>query len=421
MSNYEDQEKIGGTEPAYDDVSPGRSVFEDSNPSFENDDDVVPHWSAPPTGSIPQVGSMGQGEMYGTQSPFSTPPIDQDYLQGYSQYESQPYEPTWRDDAHQQPHPQQSISIDDNADAFFSHDDRDPQQFSHEPQPSLSEAFGVANAQGRSLVTATIVGIGLAGLIFAAMALSEWVAVGIITIALGIAAVEYFSAVRAAGLQPAVLLGLVSIVAMPLAVYWRGESAAGAILLLSLFFGAVWYLIVAPNETPVRALSTTVRGILHIGLLGSYAALILSIPTYGTGLLTAAIALTICSDTGALVIGRLVGRTPLSAMSPNKTLEGLVGGFAATIAAAVVMGFLEMPSPMADTSVGGGLTDIVILGVVVAIVAPIGDLVESRLKRGLGIKDMGAILPSHGGIFDRIDSLLFVLPATYYAFQILLP
>ena len=208
---------------------------------------------------------------------------------------------------------------------------------------------------------------------------------------------------------------------MPLAVYWRGESAAGLVLVLSVVFGALWYLVVAPSDSPVRGLGSTMLGILHVGLLGSYAALMLSIPDHGTGLLTAAIIVTVSYDTGALVVGRTMGRSPLSSASPNKTLEGLVGGVVAAIGAAFVMGFLSQPSPLADVSAGGGFTDILILGIAGAIAAPLGDLAESAFKRDLGIKDMGSILPSHGGILDRFDSLLFVLPTTFYVSRFVLP
>ncbi|MFQ5556245.1 MAG: phosphatidate cytidylyltransferase, partial [Acidimicrobiales bacterium] len=156
----------------------------------------------------------------------------------------------------------------------------------------------------------------------------------------------------------------------------------------------------------------TVLGVVYIGVLGAHAALLLSIPDLGTGLLTAAILVTVAYDVGGLVVGRTAGRTPLSAASPNKTVEGLVGGCVAAIGVGLLMGFLGKPAPVADLP--GGFREALILGVVAAVVAPIGDLAESLLKRDLGIKDMGAILPGHGGVLDRFDALLFVLPATYY-------
>ena len=420
MSHEQDNEgfRIRRTDPIDDDVAPGRSVFGDDEISFEDDDAAVPHWSQPPTGSVPKVGAPAESVTF---NPQAEPAMPEPGAEDRSGWATESTGPTWAGEGQVQPPRQPSRSADMDADAFFTHDDNEPPPSQTEAAPSLSAALGVAGAGDRNFLTATIVGVGLAVLILAAMAYREWVAVAVVTVVLAVAAVEFFNAVRVAGLQPAVLLGLASVVSMPLAVYWRGESAAGLVLVLSVVFGALWYLVVAPSDSPVRGLGSTMLGILHIGLLGSYAALMLSIPDHGTGLLTAAIIVTVSYDTGALVVGRTMGRSPLSSASPNKTLEGLVGGVVAAIGAAFVMGFLSQPSPLADVSAGGGFTDILILGIAGAIAAPLGDLAESAFKRDLGIKDMGSILPSHGGILDRFDSLLFVLPTTFYVSRFVLP
>lgn len=420
MSNEQDNEgfRIQRTDPIDDDVAPGRSVFGDDDISFEDDDAAVPHWSQPPTGSVPKVGTPAESVTF---NPQAEPERSETGAEDHSRWAVESTGPTWADEGLARPPAQPARSADMDADAFFSHDDDEPPPPHTAPPPSLSSALGVSGPGDRNFFTATVVGIGLAVLILAAMAYREWVAVAVVTVVLAVAAVEFFNAVRVAGLQPAVLLGLATVVSMPLAVYWRGESAAGLVLVLSVVFGALWYLLVAPSDSPVRGLGSTMFGILHIGLLGSYAALMLSIPEHGTGLLTAAIIVTVAYDTGGLVVGRTMGRSPLSAASPNKTLEGLVGGVVAAIGAAFVMGFLSQPSPLADVSTGGGFTDILILGIAAAIAAPAGDLAESQIKRDLGIKDMGSILPSHGGVLDRFDSLLFVLPTTFYVSRFVLP
>ncbi len=420
MSHEQDNEgfRIQRTDPIDDDVAPGRSVFGDDETSFEDDDAAVPHWSQPPTGSVPKVGAPAESVTF---NPQTEPAMPEPGAEDHSRWATESTGPTWAGEGQVQPPRQPSRSADMDADAFFAHDDNEPPPPETAAAPSLGEAFGVSGTGDRNFLTATMVGVGLAVLILAAMAYHEWVAVAVVTVVLAVAAVEFFNAVRVAGLQPAVLLGLASVVSMPLAVYWRGESAAGLVLVLSVVFGALWYLVVAPSDSPVRGLGSTMLGILHVGLLGSYAALMLSIPDHGTGLLTAAIIVTVSYDTGALVVGRTMGRSPLSSASPNKTLEGLVGGVVAAIGAAFVMGFLSQPSPLADVSAGGGFTDILILGIAGAIAAPLGDLAESAFKRDLGIKDMGSILPSHGGILDRFDSLLFVLPTTFYVSRFVLP
>ena len=419
--NEQDNEgfRIQRTDPVEDDVAPGRSVFGDGEISFEDDDAAVPHWSQPPTGSVPKVGRPAESVTF---NPQAEPARPESGAEDYSGWATGSSDPTWagEDIPDQTPRPA-AHKADMDADAFFAHDDNEPPPPQSAAGPSLSTAFGVSGAGDRNFFVASIVGVGLAVLILAAMAYREWVAVAVVTVVLAVAAVEFFNAVRVAGLQPAVLLGLASVVSMPLAVYWRGESAAGLILVLSVVFGALWYLVVAPSESAVRGLGSTMLGILHIGLLGSYAALMLSIPGRGTGMLTAAIILTVSYDTGALVVGKTMGRSPLSPASPNKTMEGLVGGVVAAIVAAAVMGFLGQPSPFADVAAGGGFSEILLLGIAAAIAAPLGDLAESQFKRDLGIKDMGSILPSHGGILDRFDSLLFVLPTTFYVSLFVLP
>ncbi len=288
--------------------------------------------------------------------------------------------------------------------------------FGYEDQP----AYGGMTAGGppgmgaaeRDMPMAVLVGVFLSAVILVALQVGPALALVVATVVLGLAAVELLSAVRVAGYQPAVVLGLAGAVTMPLAAYWRGVDAIVVVLVLTVVFGALWYLTGVGVEGPMRGLAVTVFAVAYIGGLGAHAALMLKIPTHGTGLLTAAILLTVAHDVSAMAIGRAAGRTPLSRASPNKTLEGLLGGAIVTVAVGVVMGLVGMPAPIADGP--GSFWTAVLLSVVVAVAAPIGDLAESMLKRDLDIKDMGSLLPGHGGILDRFDAMLFSLPATYY-------
>ncbi len=116
-------------------------------------------------------------------------------------------------------------------------------------------------------------------------------------------------------------------------------------------------------------------------------------------------------DVGGYLFGSWLGKRPMiPRISPKKTWEGLVGGCLAAFVVSVVV-----VSQMSPWSYGRGA----ILGVVVVVLAPLGDLAESMVKRDLGLKDMGSLLPAHGGVLDRIDGLLFVLPATYLLVRLL--
>jgi phosphatidate cytidylyltransferase len=288
--------------------------------------------------------------------------------------------------------------------------------FGYEDQPVYGGVAGTGTTQAvsadRDMPMAVLMGVFLSAVILVALQVGPALALVVATVVLGLAAIEFLSAVRVAGYQPAVVLGLAGVVTMPLAAYWRGMDAIVVVLVLTVVFGALWYLTGVGVEGPMRGLAVTVLAVAYIGVLGAHAALMLKIPTHGTGLLTAAIVLTVAHDVSAMAIGRAAGRTPLSRASPNKTLEGLLGGAVVTVAVGVIMGLVSMPAPVAESP--GSFWTAVLLAVVVAVAAPIGDLSESMLKRDLDIKDMGSLLPGHGGILDRFDAMLFSLPATYY-------
>jgi len=127
----------------------------------------------------------------------------------------------------------------------------------------------------------------------------------------------------------------------------------------------------------------------------------------GRSWLLFALLVTFAVDTGAYLVGRAVGRRPMApSISPNKTWEGSIGGFVSAMAAALVLGLvfdLEIPVWQA-----------LVIGAVVGVVAQWGDLLESKLKRIADVKDAGSIIPGHGGLLDRLDSILLALPAVYY-------
>jgi phosphatidate cytidylyltransferase len=272
-----------------------------------------------------------------------------------------------------------------------------------------------ANA-GRNVPVAIGVGIGLLALALVAFAAGPKFAVALVTVVVAAAAAELFSVLRQAGYQPATLLGLASCVALPLAAYYKGEPAIPVVLFLTVVFGLVWFLVGAGGpDRPVLGLSSTLLGVGWVGLLGTGAALMLHLGEQGIGILWVAILGTVGYDVGGFVVGRNAGTRPLSAVSPNKTMEGLAGGVLGAVAVSVIAASYIAPFADAD------FVDAVIVALAIAIAAPLGDLCESLVKRDLDVKDMGTFLPGHGGVLDRFDAMLFVLPTVYYLARVLLP
>ena len=261
---------------------------------------------------------------------------------------------------------------------------------------------------------AIVTGVGLGALALVSFKIGSDATLALTTILLVVAAAEFFLALRRSGYQPASLLGVTAVAALNLSAYWRFEAAVPLVLGLTVLFTMLWYLTGVDRQAPLLNASVTLLGVLYVGFLGSFAGLMLTDPN-GIGMLLAAVLCTVAYATGGLVVGRMAGRSPLSAVSPNKTMEGLVGGMAVCFAVAGLV--VARITPFGQDP--GDLSSAFVLGVVAALAAPLGDLCESMIKRDLGIKDMGNILPGHGGLMDRFDALLFVLPATYYAARLM--
>jgi len=152
-----------------------------------------------------------------------------------------------------------------------------------------------------------------------------------------------------------------------------------------------------------------------VGVLGSFALLMISPHNFshkhGLAYVLAAIWLAVANDSGALFVGRWLGKRPLNArLSPNKTIEGAIGGTVLTLLVGAIILPLMHPWTMSH-----GLECAAALSVVV----PMGDLFESMFKRTLGVKDLGHLLPGHGGMLDRVDGLLFALPTMYFMTHLL--
>lgn len=274
-----------------------------------------------------------------------------------------------------------------------------PKAARRQPAPRRSEGGD------RDMSKAMLVGGGLIVVALALFQIDPLAVALLVTALLGVASLEYFTATQRAGFDPLMPVGVAATVVMPLTAFYYGEQALPLVLVLAIAVCLVWYLVGAGGERPMANVGATLLGIVWIGLLGAFAGLLLDAPN-GEALLVAAIVPTIGYDVGALFVGRSAGSRPLSPASPNKTLEGLAGGIVLAVVAGALLGVIGL-HPFA-------FSDGLMIGVVAALVVPLGDLSESLLKRDLGIKDMGSVLPGHGGVLDRFDGLLFALPAIWY-------
>ncbi len=283
-----------------------------------------------------------------------------------------------------------------------------PQRPQVRPRPRVD----AAPSGERNIPQAIMMGVVLAAVALMAFRLGNLYALGLIAVAALLGSVELFDTMRRAGVHPATLLGVVASVGFPLAVYWKGQQAFPLMIGLVVVFGALWYLSGADTHRPALNLGLTFLGVCWVGGMAAFGAMLLNLPD-GRSTIVAAIVVTVASDTAALAGGKAFGKHPFHPASPSKTWEGTIVGFVAAVVAGVVMGVYGV-SPFSENLIHAAL-----LGVVGGVLAPLGDLTESMIKRDLGVKDMGRLLPGHGGVLDRVDGLLFVLPGIYYLTLIL--
>jgi phosphatidate cytidylyltransferase len=238
---------------------------------------------------------------------------------------------------------------------------------------------------------------------------------------------ELFRIARTGGLDPVDPLGIPLAGAVPLAVYaasvglYQPSLALPAAGLLIVLATVIWAR--GTQGHPLGAAAITVFGVLYTGGLLSFGYALREYPyavgdRAGSVLVAFPLVLTWASDIGAFFVGRtLKGPKLIPAVSPGKTISGALGGLAVT----AVVSWLYVRyalAPMASLTMT--LPAIVVFGLVVSVAAQVGDLAESLLKREANMKDSSRLVPGHGGLLDRLDSVLFVLPVAYLLFGWLL-
>ncbi len=273
-----------------------------------------------------------------------------------------------------------------------------------------------ADTGGRDMRVAVGSGVVLGIIALACFAAGTVATMVIASIVVLLASAEAYAAFRRSHYHPATLLGLVAVLSLMIEAYNKGAAALPLVTVLLVAGAFIWYLArVEPAAEPVSGISSTVFVYVWVGVFGSFTALLLDPNVFpdrhGIAFVLAAVIVTVADDVASLLVGSAMGRHPLApSISPNKSWEGLIGGALAAILVSVVVVHFIHPWTVSKA---------LVFGVVVAVVAPLGDLSQSMIKRNLGLKDIGRLLPGHGGVLDRVDGLLFVMPATYFVVKAL--
>lgn len=267
----------------------------------------------------------------------------------------------------------------------------------------------MTTTKARSLWAAVATGLVLAGVVIGTLLLGPRAFFVLALVAALIAQAELYAVLRATGRSPATLVGLACGAAMLVGAYQRGGEALALGLALPLPLLLLWVLTV-PVERARSVLSSTYLGVVYGPLLVGFGILLLR-GEDGLVLAATVVGMAAVHDSGGYLVGRKLGRHLMApCTSPSKSWEGFAAGTVVTVGLSVAV--LPFVHPF---DVWLALR----LALVVSAAAPLGDLAESLVKRDLGVKDMGRLMPGHGGFFDRLDGIMFSLPVAYYVLRVL--
>ncbi|HUO45369.1 MAG TPA: phosphatidate cytidylyltransferase [Acidimicrobiia bacterium] len=271
---------------------------------------------------------------------------------------------------------------------------------------SEEEIEHVEQAATSDLTMRIISAVVLVGLFLGTLVMGGWLFTLFVTLVMVVALGEFYSTLRRDGFVPLALFGLLGVAGAGLFAHGGSPSAIVVSIVLSALAVILFVSVVARRRALDNA-AVTVMGAAWVALLAF--AVIIGRSESAVSLILLLVLVSAFFDIGSYFVGRAFGRTPLSpVLSPRKTWEGLIGGVVAATGVAAVLSTVDFFA----ISMGQAL----VLALLVVTLAPLGDAAESMIKRVLGVKDMGNVLPGHGGMLDRIDSLLFVIPAAYVFF-----
>ena len=267
----------------------------------------------------------------------------------------------------------------------------------------------VEQAAASDLTMRIASGLAIFGLFLGSLVLGGWWFSAFVILIMIVAVGELYANLRTNDYRPIALFGIAGMILMGVGAHNWGAAAiggwAGFIVLATVLF-----FTLTSRKNQLESVSVTALGVVWVGIL-SFAILLAKGPN-PVALILFVVLLIALNDIGAFFVGRAFGRRKLAPeVSPNKTVEGFLGGL---IVVGVVASILVTFPPWESIGLAKGLSAAAVVG----LFAPIGDLVESMVKRSIGIKDMGSVLPGHGGMLDRIDGFLFAVPAIYFLFRV---
>ena len=265
---------------------------------------------------------------------------------------------------------------------------------------------------GRNLPAAIGVGLALGAIITVPLySPFRWVFIGVLVVAVTIGTYEIVQSLRRLGALPPVPPLMLGGAVMVVMAYREGAEALFLALVLTVLACLAWRMA-DPAEGFLRDVAASTFTAAYVPFLASFCAL-LAMPADGPRRVTAFIAVVVCSDVGGYAAGVLFGKHPMApSVSPKKSWEGFAGSaVACMLAGAIFFWTLFDVSPLLG----------VVYGLAVVGTATLGDLGESMVKRDIGIKDMGTLLPGHGGIMDRLDSLLPTAPVAWLLLAAFVP
>lgn len=286
---------------------------------------------------------------------------------------------------------------------------------------STDAAAPKKRSPGRDLPAAIVVGVGLIAIVVATLMWFHWGFVVLAAVALSMGSWELSRALQVVGMRASIVPIILGTIAMTAGTYaaardlaWLGIPWHSTLLMFlgATVLAALFSRMPGGTEGFVQDASASLFIIGYIPLLGSFTALILSAEN-GAARMATFLLCVVAVDTGGYVAGVLFGKHPLAPkISPKKTIEGSVGSLVFSVGTGIAMCVLVLGVPW---YVG------LVLGVVMVLFGTAGDLLESMIKRDIGIKDMSSILPGHGGVMDRLDSLLVAAPAAWLVMYLMVP